>query len=110
MVLLALLFSNILFAQTKSKTHVSNKHSTMTHCYAMKDGAMVKCMGSKGEPMAMDATLKNGTKVSTTGEVTWKNGKKETLTNGQAIDMNGKIGDFNKMHASVMKKEKSKAM
>ena len=75
----------------------------------MKDGAMVHCMGSKGEPMTKDVTLKNGIVISTSGEVTMKNGTKSKLNNGQAVDMNGKIGDFEKMHPGMNKGEKRKA-
>src|SRR5437868_5634982 len=75
----------------------------MTHCYAMKDGAMLHCWGKDGhEAMTSDATLKNGTKVSTSGEVTMKDGKKTQLKNGQCILANGKIEDFDKAHAAMM--------
>ena len=75
-----------------------------THCYTMKDGAMMTCMGKSAEPMKSDVTLKNGTKVSTKGEVTMKDGKTSMLTNGQCIDMSGKVGDFDKMHPAMKKK------
>ncbi len=85
------------------------KTTDATHCYAMKDGAMMHCMGTKAEPMAKDATLNNGAMVSTKGEITMKDGTKKMLANGQCVDMNGKIGDFDKMHPGAdMKKEPMK--
>ena len=97
----AVLFSTSAFAQAEKQTKPAPKMTT--HCYNMKNGAMMHCMGTKEEPMTKDATLKNGTRVTTKGEVTMKDGKKTTLTNGKAIDANGTIGDYDKMHANMKK-------
>ncbi len=104
----AVVFSSAVFAQTerKSKPPIAGtemKMDDMTHCYAMKDGAMVHCMGDKTEKMKKDVILKNGTVVTTKGDITMKGGKKIKLTNGQCIDVNGKVGDFVKMHADMKK-------
>jgi len=97
-------FATNIYAQAPAEKKSSAK---MTHCYAMKDGAMVQCWGKDGhEAMTEDVTLKNGTMVSTTGEVTMKDGKKVTLANGQCILANGKIGDFDKLHAMKKGMEK----
>ena len=107
--LVAVAFSaTVVFAQTEkkaeSKPATKTEKKPATHCYAMKDGAMVHCMGTASEPMSKDATLKNGSTVSTKGEVKMKDGKKVMLANGQCIDVSGKIGDFDKMHAEMKKK------
>jgi hypothetical protein len=107
--LLAILISIGVMGQADKQTKPAAKPATTeqnkmkTHCYTMKDGAMIHCMGSTHEPMTKDVTLSNGTKVTTKGEVTMKDGKKTTLANGKAIDLNGKIGDFDKMHANMKK-------
>ncbi len=106
----AVVFSSVVFthAQTGQKTKpaiagTEMKMDDMTHCYVMKDGAMVHCMGTKTEPMKKNIILKNGTMVSIKGEITMKDGKKSMLTNGQCIDITGKIGDFDKMHPDMKK-------
>src|SRR5438876_3497202 len=98
-VIVAVMFSAAMFAQAQTDKKVNTKPAQTTqkkmatHCYAMKAGVMMNCMSSKEEAMAKDATLKNGTMVSTKGEVTMKDGKKTMLANGQCITMDGKIGD-----------------
>lgn len=58
-------------------------------------------------PMAKDASLKNGTKVNTMGEVVKKDGKKVTLKEGECVMAdNGKIGPFDKMHPKKHHMEK----
>lgn len=90
---------------TTTKTTIVKQKDTLkpTHCYTMMKGAMMHCMGAKSEIMKKDVTLMNGTTITTKGEVTTKSGTKSILTNGKAIDVNGKIGDFDKMHP-VMRK------
>ena len=60
----------------------------------MINGKMSHCIKTAGDPMTKDVTLKNGTKVSTTGEVTMKDGKKMMLKEGQCVDMEGKVSQF----------------
>jgi hypothetical protein len=57
-VIVTITFSTGVFAQgqteRKSKPPVAGteeKMTDMTHCYAMKDGVMIHCMGTKTEPM-----------------------------------------------------------
>ena len=91
------LLSTVAFAQTKPATKMAQK--AKLHCYFMKDGAMEECWGDKATAMSKDATLKNGTKVITKGKVVMKDGKMETLKNGECIlAENGKIGPLDKMH------------
>jgi protein gp37 len=102
--LIALFATTPLFAQmAKTKT----KSGDMTHCYAMKDGKLMHCMGKTGEEQTSAVTLKNGTMISTTGEVTMKDGTTKMLENGQCITPGGKIMAFNKMHP-MAKKSKMK--
>lgn len=83
----------------KMDPKMSHKKEASIHCYAMKDSHMSECWGKTGKPMTNDATLKNGTKVSTTGEVTMMNGEKEMLKNGQCILANsGRITNLDKAH------------
>lgn len=97
--LVTVLFTSGVFAMKPATTKMETKPLTMkTHCYAMKDGVMVRCVGPKTEPMTKNAILKNGATVSTSGQVTMKDGKKIMLANGQCIVMSGKIGNFDKMH------------
>jgi hypothetical protein len=104
-VLLAVLFAaTSLFSQTKTKTKTAK---SMTHCYAMKDGKLMHCMGETGKEQTTTVTLKNGTTVSPTGEVTMADGTTQTLADGECISPAGKIMAFDKMHAN-MKKHKTK--
>ena len=98
------LFTSAVFAQAdkKMETQPQPAAKKMSHqCYMMKDGAIMHCMGDKSEAQKTDVKLKNGTMISTKGEVTMKDGKKSMLANGQCIDLHGMIGDCEKMHASM---------
>ncbi len=97
-----------LFSQAKEKTK-SHMGKEMTHCYAMKDGKLMHCMGKTGDVQPTSVTLKNGTTISPTGEVMMKDGSTKKLENGQCISPQGKIMSFEKMHvASTKKKMKAK--
>jgi len=120
-ILTAVVFSTVtVFAQaTKTETKETKKdakESKMetkadnTHCYAMINGKMSHCTKTAGDPMTKDVTLKNGTMVSTKGEVTMKDGKKMMLKEGQCIDMEGKVGDFKTHDAMGDKKMDDKKM
>src|SRR4051794_16322046 len=115
LVIAVALFTTAAFAQdaqadkkAEAKPATTTEKKMATHCYAMQNGAMMHCMGSKAEPMTKDVTLKNGTKVTTKGEITTKDGKKSMLANGQCIDVHGTVGDYNKMHAGMKMDDKSK--
>lgn len=108
---------NLAQAQTTEKTakeQTTKHHKSSLHCYMMKDGAMMECWGKTGKAMTKDATLQNGTMVSTTGEITTKDGKKDALKDNQCIlAKNGEIMDFaqahpkSKMHKDQMMKDKN---
>lgn len=56
---------------------------------AMKDGKMVAMKDGVKAEMTGDMTLKNGTKVTSTGTVTNSDGKTWTLKDGDFIDVDG---------------------
>ena len=83
-------------AQTTSgtahhKMHHEYSHSQNHQWYTFKDGSLM--MNNKGTmvPFTNDVTLSNGTMISSTGKVTWKDGKSQMLENGEMVDGNGKI-------------------
>jgi hypothetical protein len=103
LVMMAVCFAaSSLFSQTKTKTK-TNMGKDMTHCYAMKDGKLMHCMGKTGDEQTTTVTLKNGTTVSPTGEVTMKDGTTKTLADGECISPQGKIMSFDKMHPAAGK-------
>jgi hypothetical protein len=78
-------------------------------CCMMKDGKMM-CMMHDGKmtPMKNDMTMKDGSKCMTNGECMMKDGKKMTMTEGQCMDMNGKMSMHSKAH-KMMKTKKAMA-
>ena len=107
--IIAVVIATGVFAQTDKKTDdlpTLTEKKLATHCYSMKDGAMMHCMSVNAEPMTDDVTLNNGTIISTMGEVTTKDGKKSRLEHGQCIDLAGTIGDFASMHPEMKIEEK----
>ncbi len=76
---------------THHKMHHEYSHSGNHQWYTFKDGSLM--MNNKGTmaPVTSDVTLSNGTMISTTGKVTWKDGKSQMLENGEMVDGNGKI-------------------
>jgi hypothetical protein len=112
------LFATASFAQEKAEKSADMKASEkMKHeCYAMKDGALMHCMGTSAEPQKAAVTLSNGTVISPDGAVKMKDGQESKMENGQCISMMGSIGDCGDMHASMpkehgdqMKKEEGKS-
>lgn len=93
---------------TKQTTTTTEKSTTKAHeCYMMKEGALIHCMGDKSEAQKTNVTLRNGTKITTTGEVITSDGKTMAVANGQCIDMKGMVGDCDKMHASIKHEHKN---
>lgn len=82
-------------AQTSNDTTHAKSQSGYHHAnhenYVFKDGKLMQWKDGKENAMTQDVTLSNGTMISTDGKVTWKDGKSQTLTDGQMVDMNGKI-------------------
>jgi uncharacterized protein YdeI (BOF family) len=115
-VVAAVMVSTAVFAQDDKKTEPAGTavqaapaaERKMAHeCYTMKDNTLIHCMGAKHEPQTTDVKLKSGVTVTSKGEVIRADGSKQMLANGQCIDLNGKIGDFEKMHASMNKDKKA---
>ena len=77
---------------THPRTHHKYSKTNMNHeRYFMKDGKLMSDKNGTKTDVTNDVTLSNGTTITTDGKVTWKNGKTQTLQNGEMIDMNGKI-------------------
>lgn len=114
----AVMVSTAVFSQEEKKSETQTPATTapaaekkMAHeCYMMKDNALMHCMGTKAEPQKTDVKLKNGTTISAKGEVMKSDGSKEMLANGQCIELNGNIGDCEKMHAGMKMDKKDDKM
>ncbi len=75
---------------TPTKKH--NQYAQKNHeMYALKNGKLMMSKNGTKSDVTQDVTLANGTTISTDGKITWKNGKTETLKEGDWADMNGKI-------------------
>lgn len=106
----AVIVSTAVFAQNdkKAETTPPSAEKKMAHeCYTMKDNALMHCMGDKAEAQKTDVKLKDGTTITAKGEVMKVDGSKSMLANGQCIDLNGKIGDYEKMHAEMKMEKKA---
>lgn len=105
--MVTVLFTISAIAQTEQKSTTTTKQSTTTttdkstmkghESYMMKDGTLMHCVGDKTETQKTNVTLKNGTRITTTGEVITSDGKTSALANGQCVDMKGMVGDCDKM-------------
>lgn len=115
----ALLISGTTLAQvatdsTKASTNDSN--STMNNAsmdnsssndqtkmvdefYVMRNGKLIKVKNKIKTDQADNVTLGNGTQISSTGQVQFKDGKTQTLKEGEIIDMNGNILSRDHMNA-----------
>jgi hypothetical protein len=97
----ALVISFSVFAQISSDTTNSNRNKNgysqpgNHQYYQMQDGKLVMYSHDVKNDVIKDVTLPNGTTITTTGKVTWKNGKTHTLQEGESIGMNGKIYNGN---------------
>jgi len=88
-------------AQTTSDTtmhhrnhHQYSKTNTNHERYMMKNGKLISDKNGTKTDVTNDVTLSNGTTITPDGKVTWKNGKTQTLQNGEVVDMNGKIHNW----------------
>ena len=87
-------FTTAAIAQDSTKSMSSDKMGKMHQmkdCVMMKDGKLATMTKDGITPLTKDLTLTNGTVINTTGIVTAKDGSTITLTNGQAVDMDGKL-------------------
>jgi hypothetical protein len=92
-------------AQTTSDTtihhrthHQYSKTNGNHERYVMQNGKLMSDKNGTKTDVTNDVTLSNGTTITTDGKVTWKSGKTQTLQNGEMIDMNGKIHNWNSNH------------
>ena len=86
----------------------SSAHASASHdhgYYMMKDNVLMHIKGEAITPVKADVKLKSGAVITTKGEVTSKEGTKSMLANGQCCDMMGRMGDCEKMKASMAKAE-----
>ena len=103
-------FTTAAIAQDSTKSMSSDKMGKMHQmkdCVMMKDGKLATMTKDGITPLTKDLTLTNGTVINTTGIVTAKDGSTITLTNGQAVDMDGKLitkKDGNKMTTAPAQK------
>ena len=71
---------------------MQNENAQKSHdMYAYKNGKLMMDKNGTNSDVTQNATLANGTTITTDGKVTWKNGKTQTLKEGDWVDMNGKI-------------------
>lgn len=83
-------------AQTMSDTghhKMKNNYSQSRNNdhYMMKDGKLMMDKNGTMSSVDNDVTLSNGTTISREGKVTWKDGKTQTLKNGERVGSNGKV-------------------
>ena len=92
LLILAIIVSFSVSAQKETtKTKMHHDANTNYHAYIMKNGKLMEMQNGQRTALTQDATLQNGTKITSSGEVIWKDGKTQQLTNGDRVDMNGKI-------------------
>jgi len=104
----AVIVSTAVFAQNDKKADstipaTSTAAEVAAHdCYTMKNNALMHCTGNNNmEFQKTDVKLKNGATLTAKGEVKKADGTKEMITNGQCITLDGKIGNYDKMHAEM---------
>ena len=80
---------------TARKIEIDN---SMTTAVTMKDCRMMTVRAGKMMPMKHNVTMRNGTIVMPTGTILDANGITTTMTEGEYIDMNGKIEYSHDLH------------
>ena len=108
LLILAIIVSFSVSAQTdttKSKMH--HGAGMNYHAYVMKNGKLMEMQNGQQTILTQDATLQNGTKITSSGEVIWKDGKTQQLTNGDRVDMNGKIHNNMGMDSKMKMKDEN---
>jgi hypothetical protein len=92
---------------TDTTPKMNHEYSQKNHDgYSFNNGKLMMNKNGTNSAVTQDATLTNGTTISNNGTVTWKNGKTQTLKEGDWVDMNGKVHS-NKMKSSKSWKNKS---
>jgi hypothetical protein len=96
---------------THHRTHHQYSQTKHTEHYVMQDGKLMMDKNGTMNAVNSDVTLSNGTTITTDGKVTWKNGKTQTLQNGERISTNGKIwGNMHSSHSSTHTRSSSTHM
>lgn len=97
-------------AQTKSDTLHTNSHQQYSQnnheIYLFKNGKLMMRKFGTISHVSQDVELANGTTISTNGKITRKNGKTQTLKEGEWVDLNGNV-HYIKMKTSNNLKSKS---
>ncbi len=93
---------NAAVKQAEVKTEKPAEGNMMGIGYILKNGKMMVEENGKFNPMTEDATLKDGTIVTTLGKVTKKDGSTFTLTDGQSMWTDGSF-----VKAEAMMKDES---
>lgn len=95
LLIIAFVISIGVSAQTKSDTSHTKSHQRYSQnnheIYLFKDGKLMMRKYGTISHVTQEVTLANGTTISTDGIITWKNGKTQTLKEGEWVDMNGKV-------------------
>src|SRR5436853_7619480 len=65
----------------------------ITEYYSWNDGQFLHYLSGKGIPFTDDIYLKNGSRVTATGELIQKTGTRKMITKGQCVDARGNIFD-----------------
>jgi predicted double-glycine peptidase len=91
----------------KKTDKAAEKAAELNHI-AMKDGKLVVMKDGETSEFKEAITLNDGTQVMADGSYTQKNGKKETLKEGEAITWEGKVTDHDKVMKKI-EKQKEKA-
>ena len=101
LLILAFAFSYGASAEINSATSQQNTNVVYSQKhhegYFLKDGKLMMMKDGTTSAVTQDVTLTNGTTVTTDGKVTWKDGKSQTLTEKDWVDMNGKIHEKKSM-------------
>lgn len=85
------------------RTSSMNDDSKMVReFYIMRDGKLIKVKNKVKTDQVDNVTLDNGTQISSNGQVQFKDGKTETLKEGEMIDENGNIHSRNRMNNGKM--------
>jgi len=103
LLLLSILSGSIAFAQSSSDKAGS------TDYYMMKNNHLIHFLGTgEVETVMTNATLANGTVLSSKGEMVGKKAAKQKLENGECIDVDGALKSCATLDSLLTEKIRSK--
>lgn len=108
LLILAIIVSFSVSAQMDTTHRMHQNGNKNYNGYVYKNGKLMNMQNGNQTEVTEDATLQNGTKISSTGTVTWPNGKTQTLKEGDRIDMNGMVHSNNMTSKMKMKDDNGK--